>query len=490
MEYKNQILTEISKNLDISPSDFKRAQERFSAVKNWIEKGEYESGFYPDVYLQGSFRLGTVVRPYFGDKEGEFDIDQVCEITVPKGNNSSKVLKHDIGDRLKDNLTYKDMLDEEGKRCWTIVYASQDNTPGFHIDVLPAIPSQNGYKSQIDITDKSASQYTWSVSNPKGYYYWFKSKNVYPAGFLEKQKSEIYQSNRNLYNNEFDVPKQLIRTPLQRSIQIMKRHRDIFFHEKEFKPISIIITTIAASVKSEIDIFGIISDFCNYVISRQDELIRNGFLKKDKTLDYDGHWEIPNPVDLQNNALNTENFADRWNILTELPQAFFEWAHQLKRDLNNFHISNSSEDLYLRIKSVGSDKTYPMLSKGKPLNLIDTNELLKLIHLAIEEKLEWDFVNSVSQKILNEADSEYSLDVSKINHYQIALHKGLRLSNEAIEDINSIFSRNMGSPEFEMCCHLLLGTVTREMISSTVQKYEVGDVLRWPIMKLAPRNFL
>ena len=179
MEPNEQILAQIAQYLDISPSDYKRAQERFNAVRNWLADGEYISGTSPDIYLQGSFRLGTVVRPYRGDEDGDFDIDQVCELSIPRTNRNPELLKRDIGDRLKDNADYQRMLDDEGKRCWTLEYASEDGRPGFHLDILPSLPSEKGNQFQIDITDKQNDTYLWSPSNPKGYYYWFKSKNPY-----------------------------------------------------------------------------------------------------------------------------------------------------------------------------------------------------------------------------------------------------------------------------------------------------------------------
>ena len=44
-----------------------------------------------------------------------------------------------------------------------------------------------------------------------------------------------------------DVPEYKVKTPLQQAIQILKRHRDIMFEkDAEDRPISIIITTLAA----------------------------------------------------------------------------------------------------------------------------------------------------------------------------------------------------------------------------------------------------
>ena len=52
-----------------------------------------------------------------------------------------------------------------------------------------------------------------------------------------------------------DVKRRKIKTPLQRVVQLLKRHRDIMFKDDQSgnKPISIIITTIAASLYNEED---------------------------------------------------------------------------------------------------------------------------------------------------------------------------------------------------------------------------------------------
>src|SRR5260370_41751570 len=50
-----------------------------------------------------------------------------------------------------------------------------------------------------------------------------------------------------LYASVEAVPLYALKTPLQRAIQFLKRHRDVMFREAvELKPVSIIITTVAA----------------------------------------------------------------------------------------------------------------------------------------------------------------------------------------------------------------------------------------------------
>lgn len=487
MNNKECTLEQISSYLDISPSDFKIAQERFRATKKWITEGTYLSGDMPDVYLQGSFRLGTVVRPYKNGSEQDFDIDQVCELTRPKINRSPKTLKKDIGDRLNEHSSYKEMLDKEGKRCWTLHYASEENRAGFHIDILPALPKDGRVGHDIDITDKNDNKYSWSPSNPKEYYLWFKQRNVFTSEFVQSQKRMLYESNKNTYANEADVPTQLVRSSLQRAIQIMKRHRDVFFSERDHKPISIIITTIAAHIHSDNSIEGIIQEFTNYIKARHTLFMTSENAQKDGILDYaNKKWLILNPVQVKKGDGEIENFADKWNADPNLPAAFFLWNRQLSRDTKAFRASGSSTDLNLGVKEFGSTTSF---SKVLQQNSISADmdsciNLLNFIHLGIDEKADWKDIESVAQSELD--NGRYSKDIAKINFYQILKHKNGFLSERTIQDVKIILSNNSGSPAFIMCCNILLGSETKDMIKRCIAlSFDTTlPPLDWPIVRL------
>jgi Second Messenger Oligonucleotide or Dinucleotide Synthetase domain len=490
MNNSDHLLKQLSKYLDISPSDFKVAQRRFNAVKEWLRGGVYQSGSAPDIYLQGSFRLGTVVRPFRGDKDGEFDIDQVCELSIPSNLRLPEILKHDIGNRLKEDGNYEKMLDDEGCRCWTLEYASEDGRPGFHIDIVPSLHAQDGVQYQIDITHKHNTSYTWSVSNPRGYYYWFKSKNVFTDQFISEQRREIFEENRETFsgiNAINEIPKELVRSNLQRAIQIMKRHRDVYFSKMDFKPISIIITTITTQVNTQNSIFQTINDFVDYVLNRYESLISNGYLVEDGILDYlENEWLVPNPV---NYGGSIENFADKWKSNLELEKNFFGWVYQLKRDLEAFRISGVSDDLNLRIPKFGDGETYAVLLENEIRDRnqnanVDTNKLLELIHLGIEKKMEWEPIKQIAISIFNNQENPTDKDIAKINYYQIALHRGIGLADDAVEYIKKILAKHQENSAFVMCCNLLLGTVTHEMIRRCL-RHGYDKPMEWPIMKLA-----
>ena len=139
-----------------------------------------------------------------------------------------------------------------------------------------------------------------------------------------------------IYKQVEDVPDQLVRTPLQRSVQLMKRHRDVKFNNaknNDFAPISIIITTLAAQFyQNEPDTYSSLRNIITKLHSCAD-LIENDSMDRSEVFyspikrTPDG-WYIGNPADPD------ENFADRWHEDNHArARAFFEWVADLNEDL-------------------------------------------------------------------------------------------------------------------------------------------------------------
>ncbi|AEE91055.1 MAG: nucleotidyltransferase [Tepidanaerobacter acetatoxydans] len=350
---KGLIFEEIGKQLDISPTMYKLAVERYTAVAEYLEENDLKAHFYP----QGSFRLGTVTRPIRNGIESDYDIDLVCQILVDKNNTSPSTIKNTVGNLLRKNKRYKKILDEEGRRCWTLIYAEKDGI-GFHLDILPSIRESieiieslikeynlapRYAESAIAITNKNKidNLYNWESSNPNGYGLWFDEINKSFYDLVEKStRKQIYENNRDIFASIDDVPPQLIRTPLQRVIQILKRHRDLRFNGHKLeddKPISMIITTLVSQIaKNEncltTDIF-VLLKFIALKLAQYAILLSNieisqqqyAVIKRDI---YTGKWYISNPVN------PAENFADRWHENdNRKAKAFFQWVNWVYLDL-------------------------------------------------------------------------------------------------------------------------------------------------------------
>ena len=323
-KHTEELLEDLAASLQVPPSRYETAERSYKSVGEWLHRDSSSvRQADPKVYIQGSFRLGTTIRPV-SDKE-DYDVDLVCELSLPKTQLTQAQLKVLLGEEMKAYARAHDMKGpEEGRRCWTQDYADGAQ---FHMDTLPALPdaahqrlllegrglSAEWTDTAIAITDREDENFRcitedWPHSNPKGYANWFRSR-----------MKEVFEARRLAMALEAcasveDIPEYKVRTPLQSTVQILKRHRDMTFAERpDNKPISIILTTLAAhAYQQEPTISGALYSILN---------------RMDDHIDYStGIAWIANPTD------PAENFADRWQDHPERKEAFCEWLEQARMD--------------------------------------------------------------------------------------------------------------------------------------------------------------
>ena len=298
----NDLLKAITEDLDIPTHAYEDAAFRYADIGEWLAQEDSElAKFDPDIYPQGSFRLGTVVKPLGRD---EYDIDLVCHLKIKKENTTQQELKDRVGKRLAAREDIKKIL-KPSRRCWLLDYPEQ-----FHMDVLPTIPNEERQPNGILLTDTELR--LWQYSNPIDYADWFKSQ----MRVMLTEKRAAYAKSFQMSIEE--VPDHEVKTPLQRVVQLLKRHRDVHFKDdQKNRPVSVIITTLAAhAYKNQGDLAdaltGIIQDMPNFVERRKDE-----------------KWWVENPVD------PGENFADKWNEYPSRRIAFFTWLDKVHEDFLN-----------------------------------------------------------------------------------------------------------------------------------------------------------
>ncbi|HOX77701.1 MAG TPA: nucleotidyltransferase [Bacteroidales bacterium] len=366
----NEIFEEISNNLDITESQFKKAVESYTAVGNWLSDDESSlSPYKPMIKPQGSFLLGTMIRPLL--ETDELDVDLVCQLVGKNPTWTQFDLKNAVGRRLKANQTYNQMLDKEGRRCWTLNYADSSK---FHMDILPSLIS-NDYqiilekaysvrdykdydKIAIRITDKLEENYYsetnpdfWNKSNPFGYAAWFQQKcltNIEEARFLSDSMSPMPNYQKRKY-------------PLQQVVQILKRHRDIMFKGDEDKPISIIITTLAAKAYRQeqdlyVALFNVVNSMEKYIEVKYSHE-HNKWIK----------W-IGNPVNEE------ENFADKWPDNPDKERNFFKWLQQIKMVINNSSEIRGIPNIQLALKEALGQEAVNKAFTSIAENAIKTRE--------------------------------------------------------------------------------------------------------------------
>lgn len=325
------IFDNLIKTLELPDSAYELAKKRYEAIGEFFGREESVlSKFDPHVYVQGSFRLGTAIRPLLAHEK--YDLDLTCKLRngFTKSGNTQEHLKTIIGDEVEKYRQQKRIQDEkeEKRRCWRLNY--QDEL-SFHMDIVPSIPSiqekrdslfesmrrdganevlaRDVTSMSVDITDNTLDNYRqispdWNVSNPEGYAKWFESRMV---ANIRRDMVEAAQVD--------DLPIYKRKTPLQRAVQILKRHRDVRYKNdpEKLKPISVIITTLAArSYNGEQNL----QEALVAIVRNMERHVQSRGIR------------VPNPVNAQ------EDFADKWTDDPRLEQNFTAWMQQLKVDIS------------------------------------------------------------------------------------------------------------------------------------------------------------
>ncbi len=275
-------------------------------------------------------------------------MDLACKLRegVSTKLNTQEQLKTMVGIELESYRKSRGIKSElEPKhRCWRLEYQDELN---FHMDIVPCIPANQEMQQHVFeamrryyslnenlarkasgtailITDDRHIGFykicdDWNISNPEGYSAWFESRMHVEGLKFAMEAAQVDE-----------VPLYKRKTPLQRCVQILKRHRDVMFKGKEdLKPISIIITTLAArAYRGEQNIAVALEN----ILKTMDSFINKSIPR------------VPNPVRPE------EDFADRWygkdSSHLRLEDNFRFWLTQANSDFS--HILSISDADYIK----------------------------------------------------------------------------------------------------------------------------------------------
>lgn len=338
-----QLLDQLCHEIELSDAQFEAAKENYEAVGAWLAGAEHDSLKKLEIYVHGSTALGTTVKPLGSD---EHDVDLICRVPDFSALLPPSTLKAMIGDRLRQHAKYRAIL-EEKKRCWRLNYARE-----FHLDISPTIPNPACLNNGELVPDRKLK--IWKPTNPIGYRLQFERRaSLIPA--LRMQKSLVVADAQATI--EPFPSKRNRKGILRRTVQLLKRHRDIAFLlvNEDIAPISIIITTLAAEAyeycvnahefDTELDVLIATIRFMPHFIEKD---VVNG----------KQHWIV------RNETTKGENFAERWNSEPKRAEAFYRWHAQALADFDEFAMLEGVDRLRQTLsKSLGSKEVSTVFNR-------------------------------------------------------------------------------------------------------------------------------
>lgn len=294
---REELLARIANELDLNKARQERMKTAYKAVSELFHSDlAFFSKYEIDVYPQGSVRIGTSVKPINGE---DFDLDMVLHIYDIYNHHTPKNIFDELVRVISGNDIYKPMM-EIKKRCVRLNYKGD-----FHIDILPGCMPNYLERMVIKIPERALLD--WSSGNPKGFAEWFQILS-------EKGKESVLRSfwrdSIKFKLNTEELPSDIYaKTPLQRTVQLFKRYRDIYFQNREYPVSSIIITAICGRLyEGEKSIYHSLNNVLSKIRFQYQTALKEGV-----------RFKIFNPINPE------EEFTDSWTAAHYL--SFIEFVN-------------------------------------------------------------------------------------------------------------------------------------------------------------------
>ena len=169
MSKNNQQFQDILRDdVNLNPRRLARLETSVEAVDSYLK--EHLTG-YQTMERQGSYALGTLIKPV--DDNDEYDAD-IQIVMNPNSNWQAKDYVNEIYRTLRQNHNYAEKLRLK-TRCVTIDYAGD-----FHLDVVPRVTSRGGHYVCNRVENR------FEPTDGDGYRDWFNEKNRLTGGNLKR----------------------------------------------------------------------------------------------------------------------------------------------------------------------------------------------------------------------------------------------------------------------------------------------------------------
>lgn len=305
------------RRLELKPEDREKAKREYEALADRIARKLHLPRHDVHIFPQGSMRTQTTISPQWPTK---FDLDVVVHLTgsLYRAPDPEQMFE-EFGKALEGNehVTGKP---EARRRCWRLNYPHER----FYFDVTPAVNDQTHCQgSSLSVRDPDT---WWSPSNPEEYADWFceRANKRFPfQNRLIKVAVEARTTVDPLPDDDVGLD-----DILRRTVQLIKLHRDTIYRgatteKQDIMPISVIIVTLVTQAYEKL-----LAERAYEFTSPIEVVLELIDMMPSLIVHRDSKWFVQNP------ALPSENFADRWNGDNGAREKEFRaWHLKLESDL-------------------------------------------------------------------------------------------------------------------------------------------------------------
>lgn len=313
-------LLRAAREISLSERLYDTINDRYSQLQRVLSASDNPLLAEAHIFVQGSMRLKTTIKPVSGAPEDLDTIDADAIIWLPhaQGAEAQEVLEA-IEERFRAGSRVREEI-KQLRRGIRIVYG--DENPGFHIDVTPARAingnSEGNGEGKLEVPDRVTG---WKASSPIPYSNWLEVSStqqiVLEHLVVAKDQRTFDAATQDPLPEYQDY---LDQDPLRATIKLLKRHRDewaIRTNNTDHRPISAIITTLATH--AYLDVVKESRSKPLRVLDAILEIVRRMPLH---IRFHCNDYLVCNPED------HGENFAEKWNRPREgqrYYQAFHDW---------------------------------------------------------------------------------------------------------------------------------------------------------------------
>lgn len=324
------IFTEIAIRIQLPPSKYRLACERYKAIADYLERdGSPLKDRIARLYPQGSMAIGATISSRGHDQE--YDIDIVGELLLPS-DTPPKIILDTLHTAIKGEKgsRYYDMV-KRRTRCVTIYYED-----GMHLDVTPVILKSSYPERTSDLfhddPDKPLEEPAKLLMNAWGFCALFKANTADTTSFADRYSRSVRTFDVLAKAETEEVDPQ--EDPSRKSsdvvaLQLIKRFRNIRYGNRDERlPPSILLSKFINDAASPMD-------------SLVDALIHHTNFIRQQLVEADRNFKLVHEV---NPTCKEDCFTDRWPLKIGAQRQFISDLNYLLDSLKKLKSSELSID--------------------------------------------------------------------------------------------------------------------------------------------------